>query len=288
MNTKGIQDPQARDLIEQLVAEQKRLNDEVEALKKSRPVMLERARQDDITTPKEGQLIIDPDGSMAFATDEGAKVFADGAWRAFVSVPDNAPWATIFQTAAGAGTGTELPAGHTSGFPAVSIGSNLVWSDNPGTDYSLYDYADEDLQVFDISGDHLAGHPDNSISTPIGVKKKGLYLCIVQLRWDPDFGRLNQLQIDEFADNPAQDGAMAPTWGAEQWGFFSDEMVEANDAHHPVTCWTIQRNTSDHLHWLYVQGRHMTADREVPFSAMAVIQLAENLNDTDPFEGGTI
>ena len=98
MGTRGMQDPIASDLIEQILADQARLNAEIDDLRRTHPILMERARTSDITVPQEGQIIVDSE-------TEAIKYHSNQEWR---DIPPS-PLAWIWRTISGTDPATVCP-----------------------------------------------------------------------------------------------------------------------------------------------------------------------------------
>lgn len=160
MTTRGIQDPVAADLIEQMLAEQARLKEDIIDLQQARAIMMERTRPADITVPQEGQVLVDPDGSHALATTGGIKYFADGEWREITT-----------------------PA------PFIKLTRN-VDTTIPGTDIMTNPFvvADGDTDIIATPGwdDYFEAVPFGNVPQEYVVRiyKPGIYFCRIACQFD--------------------------------------------------------------------------------------------------------
>lgn len=280
MGTRGIQDPVAADLIEQLLAEQARLNEEIMDLRQAMPVLMERARPADITVPQEGQIVVDPDATHNLASDEPIKYFENGEWRALIAPASihHVPHVTVGSIEA------TLPQSTFSG-TTWSV-KDTTWADNVNTRvWDKYDFSNASSRVFDVSMDQLP-------SSALGIKKKGLYLLVSKFIWPPEWGKLSRLTV--YLHNSASTSqcilATGNSFGDAYFdneAFMGDE-EEAGDAITHIAIWSIWRHTQDVTKWVRTGARHITATR-TPFNMYtSAIRLAANPNDTDVDDGGTI
>lgn len=289
MGTRGIQDPVAADLIEQLLAEQARLNEEIMDLRQAMPVLMERARPADITVPQEGQIIVDPDATHSPASDEPIKYFENGEWRALTAAAASSqemPWCA----ALGGSNSVQLQQADFDAGPNIWNDIPFDWTSATNVNYRGYDYSSVGSKVFDTSKSKLPGF------SPLGIRKKGLYIFAVGLyTWNYSWGKLTRVYIEPSSVSPNNTfmmfgmGSAAPsqmTIGAT----VIEAEKEAGDTTVAVHTLGVFRKVSDATtDWPYMKGRHITAaTRSFVNCYFTAIRLSPNPFDTHAFNGGTI
>lgn len=265
MGTRGIQDPLAANLLDEILAEQASLRQELMDLKQASPVFIERANPVDLKAPQEGQLIINPEGTHVAAVNEPVQYFENGEWRS-IAVPaasvHHMPMITVTSPSC------DLP--QSTVFAGNWTAKDITW---PGsgltTIFHWHDYATVGSRVF---GDNTGALPGLS---PITIRKKGLYLQIATFVWDVTWGKLTQTSVYGASLNQV----LASITGNLTDGTFIGDETESSDDEIHVRCLNLTRNISDTVRSPIVSARHLAAPRTLNVF-LSIVRLSSNPNDT--------
>lgn len=277
MGTRGIQDPIAADLLDEILAEQANLRNELTALKQASPVFMERASPADLKAPQEGQLIINPQGTHVAALDEPVQYFENGEWRSIAVAAagtHNMPW----MAALGFDESVEHPQGDMP----------FNWTSAADVNFRGYDYAAAGDKVFDISKSELPG------VSPLGIRKAGLYLVSAEIHWEYAWGNLTDVTIEADPVGGALAGMFG--WHSQPPSQFNGDasviisLGEAGDTGSFARPFKLLRKVNSvATAWPSVSGRHLTGGtRSSENLYFVAIQLAQNLGDTHLFNGGVV
>lgn len=264
---KSRRDP--RDEFEVLSERIRLLENEVRRMRASMPTTVHAIDTEEYLDPVQGETAIHhPSSELA--------VYHDGAWQ-FPGQASQMPMVRIGANGPGSNNAVKIQ-------ESIAIGGTrsieyLLWPNDttsPTVAY-LYDYQDSTKQVFDVTFSNLTvgGHSQK----PLGIKKKGIYLCLGRFGWLNSSGKVH-LHADGHAG-----GAGDPFYVMDHSRYyFGSEAFGSSDVL-PVTAWSIFRVYDENLVvWPNMRTSQSGTEKFSDNAYMTVIQLSKNPLQAVPME----